>query len=89
MAAQYLVLPREKEDCFPLYFEDMMTGHHAAAYYCHLWSRMLAADIFSAYTEVMFCLYDTWIYEYIIIFRLEQTIQKLFRKFLENSRIFG
>jgi len=51
LAAQYLVLPREKEDAFPLYFEEMMTGHHAAAYYCHLWSRMLAADIFSAYTE--------------------------------------
>ena len=26
MAAQYLVLPREKEDAFPLYFEEMMTG---------------------------------------------------------------
>ena len=26
-------------------------GHWAAGYYCQLWSRMLAADIFSAYTE--------------------------------------
>jgi len=49
---QYLVLPREREDCFPLYFEDMMSGNHPAAYYSHLWARMLAADLFSAYLEV-------------------------------------
>jgi len=52
LAEQYLVIPREKEDAFPLYFEEMMTGHHAAGYYCHVWSKMLAADIFSAYKEV-------------------------------------
>ena len=27
------VQDREKEDAFPLYFEDMMTGHWAASYY--------------------------------------------------------
>merc|ERR1719471_2049239 len=48
---QYLVQDREKEDAFPLYFEDMMTGHWAGSYYSHTWSKMLAADIFSAYTE--------------------------------------
>jgi len=52
LAPQYLVLSREKEDAFPLYFEEMLTGEWAAAYYCHLWSRMLAADLFSAYLEV-------------------------------------
>ena len=26
LADQYLVLPREKEDAFPLYFEEMLTG---------------------------------------------------------------
>ena len=52
LADQYLVLPREKEDAFPLYFEEMLTGHWAAGYYCSLWARMLAADIFSAYVEV-------------------------------------
>ena len=46
------MLPREKEDAFPLYFEEMLTGHWAAGYYCSLWARMLAADIFSAYVEV-------------------------------------
>jgi len=51
LASQYLVLEREKEDAFPLYFDEMLTGHWAAGYYSHLWSRMLAADIFSAYTE--------------------------------------
>jgi oligopeptidase A len=52
LAPQYLVLNQEKEDVFPLYFEDMISGEWAAAYYCRLWSRMLAADIFSAYLEI-------------------------------------
>merc|ERR1712179_659932 len=51
LAPQYLVLDREKEDAFPLYFEEITTGHWAAGYYSHTWSRMLAADIFSAYIE--------------------------------------
>jgi len=51
LSSQYLVLSREKEDCFPLHFEDMMAGNWAAGYYSHLWSRMLAADLFSAYLE--------------------------------------
>ena len=29
----YKVQDREKEDAFPLYFEDMMTGHWAGSYY--------------------------------------------------------
>ena len=53
LADQYLVLSREKEDAFPLYFEEIMTEHLAAGYYYKLWSKMLAADIFSAYTEVI------------------------------------
>ena len=52
LAEQYLVLPREKEDAFPLYFEEMLTGNWAAAYFSQTWAKMLAADIFSAYTEV-------------------------------------
>lgn len=51
LAPQYLVLDREKEDAFPLYFDEMLTGHWAAGYYSHTWSRMLAADLFSAYLE--------------------------------------
>jgi len=51
LATQYLVLEREKEDAFPMYFEDMLTGHWAAGYYSHTWSKMLAADLFSAYLE--------------------------------------
>ncbi|XP_023323332.1 probable cytosolic oligopeptidase A [Eurytemora carolleeae] len=51
LTPQYLVLAREREDCFPLYFEDILTGNLAAGYYSHLWSRMLAADVFSAYWE--------------------------------------
>ena len=52
LAEQYLVLPREKEDAFPLYFEEMLTGNWAAGYFSQTWAKMLAADIFSAYTEV-------------------------------------
>jgi len=51
LAPQYLVLDREKEDAFPMYFEEMMTGHWAAGYYSFTWSKMLAADLFSAYLE--------------------------------------
>ena len=52
LADQFLVLPREKEDGFPLYFEEMLTGNWAAGYFSQIWAKMLAADIFSAYTEV-------------------------------------
>jgi len=48
---QYLVLAKEKEDSFPLHFQDMMIDSWAGGYYSHLWSRMLAADAFSAYWE--------------------------------------
>lgn len=51
MTPQYLVLEREREDSFPMNFEEIMCGNWAAAYYSHLWSRMLAADVFSAYWE--------------------------------------
>jgi len=54
LAPQYLVLDREKEDAFPLYFGDITTGHWGAGYYSHTWCRMLAADIFSAYMEAGF-----------------------------------
>ena len=72
LADQYLVLPREKEDAFPLYFEEMLTGHWAAGYYCSLWARMLAADIFSAYVEVRllsFCVDECL--QYLYHFRLD------------------
>jgi len=51
LAPQYLVLDREKEDAFPMYFESMLTGHWAAGYYSATWGKMLAADLFSAYIE--------------------------------------
>ena len=51
LGLQYLVLSREREDAFPMYFEEMMAGNWSGGYYSHLWSKMLAADIFSAYWE--------------------------------------
>ena len=56
LAPQYLVLDREKEDAFPMYFESMLTGHWAAGYYSATWGKMLAADLFSAYKEVTSCI---------------------------------
>jgi len=48
---QYLVLKREEDDSFPCHFEEMTTGEYCAGYFSHLWSRMVAADVFSAYHE--------------------------------------
>lgn len=52
LAGQYMVLDKDKDDAFPMYFDEMMTGKLSAGYYSHVWSRMLAADAFSAYLEV-------------------------------------
>ncbi|TRY68570.1 hypothetical protein TCAL_06919 [Tigriopus californicus] len=48
---QYLLIPRIPEDTFPLNFAEIMGGEHAAAYFCRTWSKMLAADAFSAVKE--------------------------------------
>ena len=49
---QYLLLPLEKDDSFPNNFEEIFGGQKAASYFCATWSRMLAADAFSAFQEV-------------------------------------
>eukprot|EP00095_Tigriopus_kingsejongensis_P011036 maker-scaffold109_size355148-snap-gene-1.29 protein:Tk11036 transcript:maker-scaffold109_size355148-snap-gene-1.29-mRNA-1 annotation:"oligopeptidase a" len=48
---QYLLIPRIKEDSFPLNFAEVIGGDLAGAYFCGTWSRMLAADAFSAVKE--------------------------------------
>ena len=85
LAPQYLVLDREKEEAFPMYFDEMLTGHWAAGYYSHTWARMLAADLFSAYLEVL-----TYFFFIKVLFvlhsRLAWRIQKLWPKSLLDLR---
>ena len=45
------MLDKDREDAFPMYFEEAMTGPSPAGYYGHTWAKMMAADAFSAYLE--------------------------------------
>ena len=47
----FLLLPSTSRDQFPLYFSDMFSGDLPAAVFTKLWSKMLAADAFSAVQE--------------------------------------
>nr|CAD7592199.1 unnamed protein product [Timema genevievae] len=49
---QYSSFPLEKIDSHPCAFLPIFTGQWGAAYYCHLWARIVAADAFSAFREV-------------------------------------
>ncbi|KPI97181.1 Oligopeptidase A [Papilio xuthus] len=51
MWPKYNVLPFDKYDSHPLSFTKIVSEDWGAAYYCHLWSKMIAADIFSAFDE--------------------------------------
>lgn len=48
---KYHVLSFDKYDSHPLSFTKIVSEEWGAAYYCHLWSRMIAADIYSAFEE--------------------------------------
>nr|CAG4638310.1 EOG090X02LQ [Cyclestheria hislopi] len=43
--------PLDKTDSHPCWFTDIISGDWAAAYYSHVWSRMVATDYFSAFQE--------------------------------------
>nr|CAD7194026.1 unnamed protein product [Timema douglasi] len=49
---QYSSFPLETIDSHPCAFLPIFTGQWGAAYYCHLWARIIAADAFSAFREV-------------------------------------
>ncbi|XP_049874175.1 uncharacterized protein LOC126372450 [Pectinophora gossypiella] len=51
MWPKYHTLPFYKFDSHPLSFTKIFSEEWAAAYYCHLWSKMIAADIYSAFEE--------------------------------------
>ncbi|CAG4946585.1 unnamed protein product [Parnassius apollo] len=48
---KYNALPFDKYDSHPLSFTKIFSEEWGAAYYCHLWSKMIAADIYSAFEE--------------------------------------
>lgn len=48
---EYNVVALDKKDAHPCSFTEIFSGDWAAAYYSHVWSRMIAADIYSAFYE--------------------------------------
>ncbi|XP_047026431.1 probable cytosolic oligopeptidase A [Helicoverpa zea] len=48
---KYHALPFDKYDSHPLSFTKIISEEWGSAYYCRLWSRMIAADIYSAFEE--------------------------------------
>ncbi|XP_011702529.1 PREDICTED: probable cytosolic oligopeptidase A [Wasmannia auropunctata] len=49
---KYFVLPLEKRDTHVCNFEAIWSGNWAAAYFSKVWSRMIAADLYTAFQEV-------------------------------------
>lgn len=49
---QYRCFPLAKNDFHPCSFTQIFCEEWAAAYYSHVWSRVVAADIYSAFHEV-------------------------------------
>ncbi|XP_059616787.1 uncharacterized protein LOC132261811 [Phlebotomus argentipes] len=48
---KYMTLPLEKKDAHPCSFTPIFSGDWAAAYFSHVWSRVIAADVYSAFHE--------------------------------------
>ncbi|KOC62525.1 Oligopeptidase A [Habropoda laboriosa] len=49
---KYFVLPAYKKDSHICSFKEIFSGDWAAAYYSNIWSRMIAADLYSAFQDV-------------------------------------
>lgn len=48
---EFRCFPLHKVDIHPCSFTEIFVEEWGAAYYCHLWSKMIAADIYSAFYE--------------------------------------
>ncbi|PSN57744.1 hypothetical protein C0J52_00283 [Blattella germanica] len=48
---QHLAFPLDPRNSHPCSFMAIMCEEWSAAYYCHLWSRVMAADMYSAFLE--------------------------------------
>ncbi|XP_033197989.1 uncharacterized protein LOC117160961 [Bombus vancouverensis nearcticus] len=51
---KYFVLPPYKKDSHVCSFDAIFSGQWAAAYYSHVWSKMIAADLYSAFQDVSY-----------------------------------
>ncbi|CAK9798755.1 Probable cytosolic oligopeptidase A [Anthophora quadrimaculata] len=49
---KYFVLPAYKKDSHICSFEPIFSGDWAAAYYSNIWSKVIAADLYSAFHDV-------------------------------------
>ncbi|XP_067004698.2 uncharacterized protein [Anabrus simplex] len=49
---RFYEFPLDKRDSQPCSFTAIFSEEWGAAYYCHLWARLVAADVFSAFQEV-------------------------------------
>lgn len=47
----HFLLRLNRLDSHPCSFTDIFSGEWSAAYYSHIWSRMIAADVYSAFHE--------------------------------------
>lgn len=48
----YYVFPLDKKDAHPCSLTDIFSGDWGGAYFSHIWSRVIAADVYSAFYEV-------------------------------------
>uniref|UniRef100_A0A2M4BFJ1 Putative oligopeptidase n=1 Tax=Anopheles marajoara TaxID=58244 RepID=A0A2M4BFJ1_9DIPT len=48
---QYHTFPLDRKDAHPCSMLPIFSGEWGAAYYSHLWSEMIAADVYSAFAE--------------------------------------
>jgi len=49
---KYHPFPLYKKNAHPCSFTDIFVGRYGAAYYSHLWNKIVAADLFQAFQEV-------------------------------------
>jgi len=47
----HFILPYDKWNSLPCSFSEIVTEEWSAAYFSHIWARMVAADVYSAFTE--------------------------------------
>lgn len=48
---EHFTVPMDEWDATPCSFTSIVSDQWAAAYYSHIWSRILAADVYNAFTE--------------------------------------
>ncbi|XP_017878961.1 probable cytosolic oligopeptidase A [Ceratina calcarata] len=51
---KHFVLPPHKKDCEVCSFQTIFSGDWGAAYYSNIWSKMIAADLYSAFQDVSY-----------------------------------